>query len=278
MIPAEAGDVAAIEAFLEARVVGSMFALLNLRAHGLEGDHPYAMRFWLRREGGEITDVLGLSRAGGLMPQCPTGPWADCAEALRGQDVTAVIGHAEQCRPLMAAAGLDGAPATLDQDEPHMLLDMAALQVPEGAGEIVPLGDIARDVSLGWMEAYQREALNTPEVDVSPRALTSYDNYIESGSHVALVADGVPLAMTGFNARLPQIVQIGGVYTPPDLRNRGHARRAVALHLAQARDAGVTQAALFSGSDAAGRAYAAIGFKTIGAWTLALFDGPVRVS
>ncbi len=80
-----------------------------------------------------------------------------------------------------------------------------------------------------------------------------------------------PLAMTGFNARLPDIVQVGGVYTPPDLRGRGHARRAVALHLAAARDAGIRRATLFSGSDMASRAYRSIGFRQIGDWTLLIF-------
>jgi predicted GNAT family acetyltransferase len=66
--------------------------------------------------------------------------------------------------------------------------------------------------------------------------------------------------MTGFNAQTADIVQIGGVYTPPPLRSRGHARRAVALHLAEARDRGVRAPRSLRSGAAAARAYEAIGF------------------
>ena len=80
--------------------------------------------------------------------------------------------------------------------------------------------------------------------------------------------------MTGFNAELPTIVQIGGVYTPPPLRGQGFARHAVALHLDEARRRGVGRATLFSASESAARAYSAIGFEPIGHYTLCHFDGP----
>jgi predicted GNAT family acetyltransferase len=88
----------------------------------------------------------------------------------------------------------------------------------------------------------------------------------------------VPLAMTSLHADLPRIMQVGGVYTPPDLRNKGHARRAVGLHLAQARAAGVGQATLFAAGPAAVRAYQALGFRRVGLWTLCLFAKAVTVA
>ena len=57
-------------------------------------------------------------------------------------------------------------------------------------------------------------------------------------------------------------------------RGRGHARRAVALHLSQAREEGVRRATLFSANEYASRAYQAIGFEHIGEWTLCIFEGP----
>ena len=78
--------------------------------------------------------------------------------------------------------------------------------------------------------------------------------------------------MTGFNAVLPEHVQVGGVYTPPEGRNRGYARRAVAIHLAEARASGVRHAVLFAASAAAARAYEAIGFQRDGSFALALYD------
>ena len=90
--------------------------------------------------------------------------------------------------------------------------------------------------------------------------------------------DRQPVAMTGFNARLPEIVQVGAVYTPPLLRNKGYARLAVALHLAEARETGTRHAVLFAASDAAARAYQAIGFLPTFAFALVLFSSSAKVA
>lgn len=37
-----------------------------------------------------------------------------------------------------------------------------------------------------------------------------------------------PVSLSAFNASLPDIVQLVGIYTPPELRGRGYAQRAVA--------------------------------------------------
>ena len=101
------------------------------------------------------------------------------------------------------------------------------------------------------------------------------EEWIAADSHRFLVVDGEPVALTGFNARLPDIVQVGGVYMPPEARGRGLARRAVALHLTQARAAGAGRATLFASGAAAVACYAALGFERIGSFTLVLFDGTV---
>ena len=67
------------------------------------------------------------------------------------------------------------------------------------------------------------------------------------------------------------------VYTPPALRGRGHAKAAVALHLAEARDAGVGRAVLFAASEAAARAYLGIGFQPSLEFALVLLTDPATV-
>lgn len=86
-----------------------------------------------------------------------------------------------------------------------------------------------------------------------------------------------PVAMSAFNAVLPEIVQIGGVFVPRRLRNRGYARLAVAQHMVEARARGVQRAVLFAASEAAVRAYRAIGFQPAAAISLVLFDGAQRL-
>ena len=94
-------------------------------------------------------------------------------------------------------------------------------------------------------------------------------------NHREILMDGnTPVTATAFNAALPQTVQIGAVYTPPALRGKGHARRAVARHLKQARTTGVRRATLFASAQNAIAAYTAVGFRQIGEWALAIFKTP----
>ena len=93
-----------------------------------------------------------------------------------------------------------------------------------------------------------------------------------------LEAGGEPVAMSGFNATLPDCVQIGSVWTAPELRRRGYARCAVAGSLLEAREAGVSRSILFAESPHAKRAYEAIGFRRIGDYGLVLFDGPQTIA
>ena len=118
------------------------------------------------------------------------------------------------------------------------------------------------------------EALDTPKAQADVEVFTRYDRYVAANSHVVLMEGPQPLAMCGFNARLPHIVQVGGVYTPPALRGFGHARRALGQHLAQARATGVERAVLFAASDKAASTYRALGFERIGQWTLLLLAEP----
>ena len=60
------------------------------------------------------------------------------------------------------------------------------------------------------------------------------------------------------------------LFVPPALRSQGFARSAVALHLAEARTGGASRAVLFAATQAAFRAYQAIGFNQTGWMGLAL--------
>ena len=67
--------------------------------------------------------------------------------------------------------------------------------------------------------------------------------------------------MCTHNARAADTVQVGGVWTSPELRGRGHARAVVAGALLVARSAGARRGVLFTGERniPALRAYRALG-------------------
>ena len=275
MTPVSPEGRAALEAALAACPAHeTMFLTANLRDHGLraadaEGRHPNATAFW-----GAGGFALGLTRRGMLLPAGgPLPPAGALAAALRGRTVTGAAGPAALVRPLLATLGLAGRPATLDDDEPQFLLDLADLRVPDGPGTLVPAAAHA-EIALDWRHAYETE-LHPPATRWEG---AGRPDWIEDDAFRLLVEDDRPLAMTGLNARLPDIVQVGGVYTPPAARGRGLARRAVALHLAQQRAAGVARATLFAASEAAVACYRPLGFRPIGTFALILWAAPAEVA
>ena len=260
-----------IEKFLRRHIETSMFQLSNLARYGMDGGHGRAVKFWVAETAAEITDVLTMTEAGNLLPQCPTLPLAEIRAALVGVEILTAIGPTHQIRAILPALAIDRAATTLNDDEPHFALTLSDLIVPDGPGQIVPLKDAPRDVILHWLADYDITSLGLSPSLAMARAPETYATHIASGTHRVLMEAGLPLAMTGFNAELPEIVQIGGVYSPPQLRNQGHARRAVGLHLTQAGAAGVARATLFASGPPAIRAYRALGFQQIGSWAMCLF-------
>ncbi len=277
---ATSDDLPAIQAFLTARSDLAMFPLANLLAHGLTtgafaSPHDHALRIWCLGQ-----SVIALTRAGTILPYLDGPPdLSGLRAALQDQTVTAVIGPAASARPIIAALGLDHLPMATDRDEPGFGLDLADLQLPDLPGTTLrPLTPDDLPLATGWRETYIGEVLGRFGPDARAQGEADLQGYLARDSHRLLIRDGLPVALTGFNATLPEIVQIGGVYTPAPLRGKGYARRAVALHLAEARAEGATRAVLFAASDAAAQAYRAIGFQPTAAFTLFLLANPVQIT
>lgn len=274
MIPLDEDRRDALAAFLRTDLPGAVFPLVNLTPAGLP------MHAWVAIEAGAIRAFVGLTADGMAMPLATPGwvGWAAARAALAGAAVQGMIGRPESVRGLRTALGLGAAPPRKDEVEQGFALDLADLVMPPLDGcRLEPLGARWRDQAIAWRCAYEVEALAALPDQAAARAPGVVDRWIAQGSHRMLVRDGAAMAMTGFNADLGDVVQVGGVWTPPEGRLQGRARAAVALHLAEARRQGVTRALLFAASEPAARAYAAIGFSRSGQIALVLFDGPQRV-
>jgi RimJ/RimL family protein N-acetyltransferase len=272
---------AAIADFLRGRLDRAMFPLSNLTHHGMGRTGRYQMRFWLAGKGDTVEAALGLSAMGMLLPVLPVPLAQDLTglrTALAGERIAGIIGPPDAVQALFAALNLPQAAVQHQADEPGFALDLADLVLPDDpALTLRSLRRADRTLLVRWRAAYRGEVTGTPPDRRAAAAAEDIDSYLAEGSHRLLLKDGVPVAMTGFNAALPEAVQIGGVYTPPELRGHGYARAAVALHLAEARAAGVPRAVLFAANDQAARAYRAIGFRPSGRTMMMLFHDGTRV-
>lgn len=276
-----AGDEPAIAGFLERHAETSMFLRSNLHRFGLfDRSSPNGTAYWLAETNGDITAVFGLSNAGMVMSEAPAASpelWQSVAHALDGQSISGIAGEVSQVAQAKQALGLHSAAFGMDSPEPLYKLSLDALILPDQPGEVRVATEADRPLLQEWQRAYITELhMATPErAEAEARSRTA--RAIASGTTRILLVDGIPVAMTALNAELPDMVQIGGVYTPPALRRRGYARQAVALHLDELRGKGVTTAILFASGDAACRAYEAIGFQRIGTYALSILKTPIEL-
>lgn len=279
------GDEAALRAFLAPHVEASLFLLGNLRAAGLEDTGAAYSATWTAAfDGGKIAAVAAHCWNGVLLLQAPRA-LADTARAAihaSGRPLAGLSGPRRQVEEARRALGLEGAPAALDHEAELFSLDLAGLRVPPALarGEVRCGPPEPREAPLlaEWRVDYAVETLGaTPGEALRGSCAEEVARLTAEGNAFVLRAEGAPVAFSGFNARLPEVVQVGGVFTPPALRGRGYARAAVAGSLLAARAEGVGRAVLFTEREnhAARRAYLALGFRVVGDYGMVLLETPV---
>ncbi|WP_296417040.1 GNAT family N-acetyltransferase [Pseudooctadecabacter sp.] len=266
-------DVPQMEDFLQAHLETSMFLVSNLRRFGPAGaDHDYAMRYWVT--GSPISGVFALATNGAIMVQWPdAGDWSEPL-ALVDRSVTRLIGESGQIAQLRHAAGLDAADTSLNSEETLFSLALDKATMPDGPGHLRRVVEADRPVLRDWMLDYDVNTLGLTRADAEARVDREFDAALAAGSRRILAEGETPLCLTGFNAVVDDIVQVGPVYTPPEHRGKGHARRAVALHLQEARKDGANRSILFATDPSAIAAYRAVGFRPIGRFSLIFFEHP----
>lgn len=278
------GDETMVAAFLARHADASMFLRSNLLAAGL----AYAGRTfectWAGAfEDGDLVAVAAHAWNGNLLLQASRAlpDVVRHAAHVSRRAVEGVLGEWDQVLAARTALGLDARPARFLSHDDLFALDLARLVVPEPLAQgrvrlrVADDDDLERIVR--WRSAYRVELLGHPADDPQLDAGSADEmaTLIAQRSCFLLEAGGEPVALSAFNALLPDCVQVGSVYTPPELRGRGYARAVVAASLLAARDAGVARSILFTGQEnhPARRAYLALGYGVIGEFGI-LFLGP----
>ncbi|MGB3715703.1 MAG: GNAT family N-acetyltransferase, partial [Candidatus Promineifilaceae bacterium] len=170
----------------------------------------------------------------------------------------------------------------LDEADGLYSLSLDALVVPEQlrTGQLIGRRLKAEDLDLltAWSVAYSVELLGSDEdQDLWDESRESMEEKLRTGDSWVLEEYGEVVANTSFNAAVREAVQIGGVYTSPELRGRGYGRAVVAASLLDACSEGVETAVLFTGdaNKPARKAYAALGFRRIGDYRLSILRDSV---
>lgn len=282
------GDAEKLEHFLSGYAETSMFLRSNAQRVGLEYQNKdyHGDYFGAFDAAGNVTGVLAHYWNGNIMMQAiDDATLSGLIAAFRKvvtHPVAGVLGADNQVEFVINELALSGEAYALDQKERLYTLDLDRLSPLENFEvphvEMVEANEVDEDVLTRWLKAYEIEALGADDNEALDKHIENRTSAIINGTNCwVLMANGEPVSLSGFNARLSDIVQVGPVWTPPDHRTKGYARMLVALTLQKAKEQGVKKAVLFTNNPAAVKAYEAIGFKDIGFYRLALLKKAVNL-
>ncbi len=262
----QAGEQAELDTFLATHARASMY----LRSALHHGAAPAS--FAVMRREGAIVGAAGQLASGMMALQAPDGAGVLAGAVLQstGRRLAGFLGPFEQVQAARRDMGLESADLIKDTREELFGLALRDLRLPHVLESGQATCRIATPDDEGllveWRMAFRREALNDVEGEgLASASRSDIASLLPPGSLFVLESDR-PLACCSFNARLPTIVQIGNVWTPPALRAHGYGRAVVAGALAIARQAGVLDAVLSTGRQnfPAQAAYRSLGFAQIG--------------
>jgi RimJ/RimL family protein N-acetyltransferase len=269
------GDEAELERFLAPFADSSLFLIANARKGGLT-DHgqPFQATYAAAFDEGRMVGVAACSWLGTVVVQAPRELTGVVREAVRasGRQVTAMIGPYLQA--VAACAAIGRSPLSLERD---LLfgVDLAAVVVPADLSSGRAVCRPARRDDLPLLAEWRARFVVETNVEregpeLRSRAWVAIELLHADGALFVLERDGAVVSMAAFNARIAETAQVGGVYTPPALRSRDHARCAVAGVLLAARSSGASRGILFTAESnrPAQRSYQALGFRPIGDYGL----------
>lgn len=273
-------DQPQLDAFLREHIAEAMFLRFNLAQSGIaDGHEPYQGRYAAAFDG---TRIVGAAAKywNGMLVVCAPHHAAQLAPLVAGERRPAgIMAPWKQALDAQEALGLDGAHHKLRSRETLMTLALDRLKLPapmlQGQKLHCRLATADdQELLIQWRQEFSFESLGeTPSQAVAQKCAGEVARWIAERSQFILTENGLPVAGCCFNARLPDAVQIGNVWTEPQHRSRGYARAVVAGALDHAREQGVKQGVLFTPdyNAAALTAYAAIGFTPVGDYAMVLF-------
>jgi len=283
------GDEIMLARFLQSRLESSMFLVGNMQQAGLVYEGRRLQGIYVAAfDGDQLVSVVAHYWNGNIVLQAPDQLEQILAEVIRISKLPIIgfIGPDDQVKRAKRLLGLLSSEMRHDEAEGLYSLNLKDLITPEILNQPGISWRRARSADLElltrWLVAMNVETLgetDTPILHQNRRA--SVERIIKNDSTWILEIDGKPVSTSGFNADIKnstgyKIVQIGGVFTPPELRRRGFARAVVAASLLDAKAEAVAKAILFTGESnfPAQKAYAAIGFQRTGTYRLTFMKKP----
>lgn len=275
------GDQSKLEHFLRDYVETSMFIMSNVRASGLlyRDQHFHGDYYGFFNDDNNIQGVLVHYWNGNIMMQAKSVSILDRLivyfRSHVSRPIAGILGERALVEQVINGLDLAIQRYAINQTEDLYSLELNALIQPATINasnyQFVASANLPTSILFDWIKRYDIEALGaTDNADLNDNVKSYIETINANTNHWVLLVDNTPVCLSGFNARLDDIVQVGPVWTPPQYRNKGYARTLLAWTLIREHKHGVNRSILFTKDSAAATAYTSIGFKKIGKFKLAL--------
>jgi len=273
---------AALTAFLNDRPDTHLFLRAILAKGRMEDDGKRHDGTWVGtvRDDGTVTSIAALFWNGVCLLQTPAhiDEILDMLAAAAPRPLIEMCGPTDQIERGLLHGLVRDRSLRSRHDASVMTLALAQLRVPQPleAKSVDARPPMGEELELlgEWHAAFNDEVFGdsrSPESDLKARQWIRAI-HDERRDGVATVEDK-PVSYCAITASLDDAINIGAVYTPPDLRGRRYAQCAVAGVLRDAAHDGSQRACLtaLKENPASIETYAALGFAPAFDWTISRF-------
>ena len=187
-----------------------------------------------------------------------------------------VIGPRAAVNELVGRLAREDLPPRIRRDQVYMKLE------PEGLAPFEPLPELRRAARDDYAMVFESGArLRTEELEEDPRlvdpagyARRTEDECRDGYTHVWSDAQGLCFRAS-VSAVTPDAAQVSGVYTPPERRNRGFARRGLSELCRRLFERSRHVCLFVNDFNASALAvYRRMGFREVADWASAFYPGP----
>lgn len=278
-------DFDTLNQFLVRSSDSSMFLRSNIQRGGFirDPDIEFSADYFGYFIDNELHGVISLCWHGAILCQVPNlnliiSFFQDVRKLSPEFTFQTILGNPDQVQCLFsfleAEYPIIKSLVSKDSTQKLYALDLEALIVPDHLVKGIVSCRYAQiedlPILVPWRIAYDQELFYVIE---DKRQITKETTHFIKSKIVFVLEsqDQEIVARSDFNAMLPDVVQIGGVWTPPEFRNQGYARSVVAGSLIEARRQGIARAILFTDNPVAIRCYESLGFSEIGRYYILNF-------
>ena len=284
--------MADVQNFLSHHISTSMLMKINIKNAGLEGEGVHSGKYFGYVDSlGALQGIVALYWNGIIMSQCPheshlseiiSSIISNCGEKFH---LKGIFGPSLEVIHAKRALNLSVEDFSMDSIEALFELNLTDLKKPRqfntSTMHIEHVGNFEKTIITSWIRAYCIEALKSIENDgFEAEVKEKVEGLYKSEHCYVLKVNGTPVSLCGFNAALPDIIQVGPVWTPVEFRGRGYAQSAVYLNLERVRNQELKQSVLFTDEAnlAAIQCYKSLGFVQVGKYHVCFTKSPILIS